>query len=87
MKRYLEKMELRALLQELDELSRHEVSPEYLKNVKRIKIVHGEKDRIAPIGEAREIKNELPRAEFIAFRGAGHLPFLRKDFRERVFGE
>lgn len=39
-------------------------------------ILHGELDRISPVGAGRAMADLLPRAEFISLAGIGHAPFL-----------
>lgn len=72
LKVYLEELELEYLFSALDYLERSEINPALLKDVKEIKIIHGDCDKIAPIEEALEIKKDLPQAEFITIKGAGH---------------
>lgn len=39
-------------------------------------VLHGELDRISPVGAGRAMANLLPRAEFVSLPGIGHAPFL-----------
>ena len=39
-------------------------------------VVHGERDRIVPVGAARFLAAQLPRAQLELVPGAGHAPFL-----------
>jgi len=39
-------------------------------------VVHGERDRIAPVGAARFLAAHLPNARLELVPGAGHAPFL-----------
>jgi pimeloyl-ACP methyl ester carboxylesterase len=80
LKDYCEEFDLGYLLKTLDYLEDAELKPELLNKIKKIKIIHGELDPIAPIQEAADIKNSLPHARFIRIKEAGHIPFLRKDF-------
>lgn len=80
MRIYLKDMSLETLFEGLDYLSTIRITPEALDRVK-VKFVHGELDRIAPIKEARRLKDRLPQAEFIAMKGAGHMPFLADGFK------
>ncbi len=75
MRRYLDEMDAGSLVAGLDYLAGAEIKPESLKALK-VRFVHGEEDRIAPIDEARRLCEELPGAEFITVEGAGHMPFL-----------
>lgn len=77
-KDYCEKFDLKYLLETLDYLGQAEIKPELLNKVKKIKIIHGERDAIAPIQEAAAIVKSLPRAEFIPLKNTGHIPFKSK---------
>jgi pimeloyl-ACP methyl ester carboxylesterase len=87
LKYYLQNTELENLISNLNWLSHVQIKPESLKKIRRIKIVHGRNDKIAPLREAIEIKDNLPRAKLIIFEDTGHLPFLRSNFKERLFYE
>ncbi len=82
LKDYLKKMELGKLVSGLDALAQYQIRLESLKEIERIKIAHGREDAIAPESDAIDIANSLPQAEFISFECAGHLPFLRQDFKK-----
>jgi pimeloyl-ACP methyl ester carboxylesterase len=76
-KDYCNKFSLDYLLQTLEYLGDLEIRPNMLKNIHRIKIIHGELDKIAPIQEAIEIKNGLRHAELLVIKDTGHAPFLK----------
>ena len=80
MRIYLKDMSVETLFEGLDYLSTIRIRPEALDRVK-VKFIHGEVDRIAPIKEARRLKERLPEAEFIAIKKAGHMPFLADGFK------
>jgi len=80
---YLGEMELNLLLEGLDYLSEARLVPLKLKRAK-IKFIHGQDDKIAPIEEMLKIKENFPSAEFITIEGAGHVPFLNRGFK-RIF--
>lgn len=80
LKEYCEKLELNYLFQSLDYLENTDIKPEQLNNIKRVKIIHGENDCIAPVQEAMDIKNSLPQAKLIRIKDTGHIPFLRENF-------
>ncbi len=82
---YLDKMSLDRLIRNLDLLWRVEIRPESLKKLKRIKLVHGRADTIAPVSQAIDIANFLPQSQLITFEQTGHLPFLREDFKRRLY--
>ncbi len=86
LKEYLDNMSVEQLIEGLDYLSSAMINTEALSGIKKIRIFHGSKDRIAPFNEALEIKSCLPQAEFIRVEGAGHLLFLNPDFKEKFHG-
>lgn len=49
-------------------------------------LMHGDEDRICPVGAARYMKQHLGAAELAIFPGAGHAPFLTRpgDFNRRL---
>ena len=79
---YLEENEMESLLDGLDYLAQASIVPESLKSIRKIKIVHGLKDKIAPPKEALEIKEALE-ADFVSLFDAGHLPFLNQGFSKK----
>lgn len=85
LKDYLDEMPLEELIDGLDRLGAIKMDLESLKKIKLIKIVHGFDDSIAPVNEAVELAASLPTAKFIGFENTGHLPFLRKDFKRRLY--
>lgn len=84
LKDYLEIMCSERLIGDLEQLWQVQMQPKLLKKIELIKIVHGQKDMIAPVSQAADIANSLPHARFIAFEKTGHLPFLHEDFRRRL---
>ena len=82
LKAYCEELDLDNLLKDLDYLENAEIKPEQLIAIKKITIIHGEKDQIAPIQEAIDISERLPHAKFVCVPASGHIPVLRKDFTE-----
>ena len=77
---YCRDMELDYLLNALSYLSKTEIKPELLQQIQKITIIHGEKDRIAPLCEAVEIKDAVDNARFILIEESGHIPFLEENF-------
>ena len=57
-----------------------------LAKVERLKIFHGVEDVIAPLKEAREIKDKLPNAGFVTIQKTGHVLFLTPLFKEIFYG-
>ncbi|MFH1776535.1 MAG: alpha/beta hydrolase [Candidatus Omnitrophota bacterium] len=82
LKEYLTKFVLDYLLQTLDYLAGCEINVERLRRIKRLKILHGEKDEIVPVWAAMQLKSSLPQAEFIRLKNAGHVVFQQKNFNQ-----
>jgi len=82
--RYMNELKLESLLCGLDYLSGARINPASLAGIKRIRIFHGGEDRIAALDAARQIKLELPHAEFICLPGMGHALFLNREFKEWI---
>jgi len=72
------------LFEGLDYLAQAELKAELL-NDPKVTLVHGDRDVIAPIGEASSMSARMPLAKFIVIKGAGHLPLFRKEFSD-IFG-
>src|SRR4030042_2289016 len=70
---YSDNFNLKDLCRQLDYLENAKIHPQMLSCIKKIKIIHGEQDSIAPVGEALDIKNHLPQAVFICIKNAGHI--------------
>lgn len=83
---YCSRMESKELIVGLDYLAQTQIKIDSLAKFKKLRIFHGEKDRISPLEEAREIKNDLPLVEFISIPETGHTPFLNENFREMFYG-
>ncbi|MFC1631704.1 alpha/beta fold hydrolase [Candidatus Omnitrophota bacterium] len=84
LKDYCQELDLNYLLEGLDYLECARIDSRLLNKVNRIKIIHGQDDRIAPVAEAREIKNGLNDASFISVPGSGHMPFLKQGFSRLI---
>jgi pimeloyl-ACP methyl ester carboxylesterase len=80
---YIDELKLEDLLCGLDYLSGTQINPASLGQIRRIRIFHGDEDKIVPLEAARQIKVELPYSEFIPLPGIGHILFLNRDFKER----
>ncbi|MDP3790772.1 MAG: alpha/beta fold hydrolase [Candidatus Omnitrophota bacterium] len=79
MKDYLNTMSLDTLLDGLEYLSGSRITPPGPNGMK-VRFVHGEEDRIAPVEEARSLSEKFPGSKFIPIETAGHIPFLKNDF-------
>ena len=67
------------LFEGLDYLSNAEIN-EMNTNDTKLRLIHGEEDRIAPIKDAYELKKIMPKAELVVVNGSGHMPFLNSNF-------
>jgi len=80
LKTYCEQFELEYLLEGLEYLGRAKIDTNSLQKINKITIIHGRKDKVAPIKEAININNELKNSKIIIFENQGHIPFFSKDF-------
>ena len=78
---YLDQMNLDVLSEGLDYLLTAQLRLQSLCGVK-IKLIHGQEDKIAPFEEANSIMDGLPQAAFRSIPHGGHIPFLLRGFRE-----
>jgi len=85
--KYIDELKIEDLLCGLDYLSATQINPGSLAGIKRIRIFHGQLDKIASLDGARNIKLELPQAEFICLPGIGHILFLNRQFKEKFVNE
>lgn len=83
---YCNKACLKELAGGLDYLAQAKIEAGTLAGFRRLRVFQGEKDRICPFEEAREIKNDLPSADFVGIPETGHAPFLNKNFRGVFYG-
>jgi len=86
LKAYLDQMDTDSLIGGLQYISQNQIAPEALNGMK-LKFIHGTEDKIAPFGEARELKDQFSReVGFVSVKAAGHMPFLRPDFSGIFYG-
>ncbi|MBP7088062.1 MAG: alpha/beta hydrolase [Candidatus Omnitrophica bacterium] len=83
-KDYCNTFSLDYLIDTLDFLGNSQIETSLLKEIRTVKIIHGEFDRIAPIKEAKGIKEELANAEFTLLKNTGHNPFLNNDLSKYI---
>jgi pimeloyl-[acyl-carrier protein] methyl ester esterase len=81
---YCREFDLDYLMAGLDYLAKVQINPQKLKELKKIKLIHGQLDQIAPCQEALGIKNNLDQAEFILLKDAGHAAFLEEDLGKYI---
>ena len=79
---YIKIFDLQSLLRGLDYLARQALRPSVL-NKYPVRLVHGKKDRIAPIAEISEAMAGAS-SPLLVFDKSGHLPFLEPDFKKRL---
>lgn len=84
LKTYCQQFELEYLLKTLDYLEKSQIDTQALSMIKRVKFIHGESDRIAPIDEAREVQEAIAGAELITIKDSGHIPFLETDLGKYI---
>ena len=72
------------MLRDLDYLAASEINPEVLTEIKKLTIIHGKLDRIAPVAEAKAISENLSQAKFVLIENAGHMPLFNQEFTERI---
>ena len=84
LKTYCEEFDLEYLLRTLDYLEKSQINTQELAGIERIKIIHGESDRIAPIDEAGEVQEAIANAELIIIKDSGHIPFLEEDLGKYI---
>jgi len=84
---YLAALSMEQLTGELDWLSQAEIRPADLQEIGTVKFIHGSADAVAPIEQARALAEAVPQSELIAFKQAGHAPFLHDDFARRLYGD
>lgn len=82
---YLDGMNLENLASGLQYLESCRINTESLAGIKRIRIFHGQHDKIAPLKEALQIKNDLAHAEFVNLPNTGHFCFLNPLFKEKFY--
>lgn len=80
LKTYLDEMKLKDLSEGLNYLASVRINPGSLAGIKKIRIVHGSNDAIAPLEEAESIASCLPQVEFKVLFGLGHILFLNQRF-------
>ena len=85
LKTYCQDFDLDYLLTTLDYLEKSQIFTQELSGIKRIKIIHGENDRIAPIDEAREVQKNINGSELIVVKDSGHIPFLEADLGKYIW--
>ncbi len=85
LREYTDNLDIKELLLGLSYLATHALQPGALKKIENIRIFHGSKDLIAPIGGVLKIQPDLPQAKFIYLEDAGHFSFLSPAFRERFY--
>ena len=66
-------------------MEKAEINTQGLSGIERIKIIHGERDQIAPIDEAREVQENIAGSQLITIKDCGHIPFLEEDLGKYIW--
>jgi pimeloyl-ACP methyl ester carboxylesterase len=82
---YLCSISVEKLMSQLDWLRNKRIQSASLKDGVRVTFVHGGDDAIAPVAEIAELAGQIPTARLVVFEEAGHIPFLRNDFSQRLY--
>jgi len=72
----LDQFGVNELIEGLDQLGQENYSPETLSTLPNLVICHGTRDKIAPFTEAKTLAASVPSAQWVALKGAGHIPFF-----------
>ena len=83
LKDYINTMELDSLLAGLNYLSTVRLKLADASGIDRVRIFHGEEDRIMPFSDAARIRSEFGGVCFTALSGIGHICFLNSQFKEK----
>jgi len=78
LKDYLKEQDITQLLSGLDYLSQARFDMDSLKHIENLMFMHGSDDRIAPVENAVEMKNKLPKAKFCRVENKGHVLWTKK---------
>lgn len=84
LKEYLTDADSLCLFDGLDYLASVRLKADFFNNP-NVTFVHGENDTITAFSEAKLLISKAPEARSLFIKGAGHLPFLREEFRRRFF--
>ena len=79
---YLDNFPMQDLLYGLNYLSQASIKPQQLPLTLKVRVFHGEQDRISPIEDALKIKPLLPGMDFFSLKQAGHIVFLNPEFKK-----
>ncbi|MGB3083000.1 MAG: alpha/beta hydrolase [Candidatus Omnitrophota bacterium] len=79
---YLREMDMSFLSSQLDFLKYNHMPVIGLReHLRKLVFIHGEKDAVIPLVEANALHKYLPGARFVTIKDAGHVPFLRPEFK------
>ena len=78
LKDYLKEQGLTQLFSGLDYLSQARFDMDSLKHIENLMLMHGSDDCIAPVENAVEMKNKLPKAKFFRVENKGHILWTKK---------
>jgi pimeloyl-ACP methyl ester carboxylesterase len=81
---YLQELSLSRLEADLHWLRQARIQPEHLRGVKKVTVVQGALDEIAPLAEAEALTKQCQQARLVTLDPCGHLPFLLDDFAKHI---
>jgi pimeloyl-ACP methyl ester carboxylesterase len=81
MRPYLKGLDAALLDEGLEYLSGAHIEQDRLKGL-GVRFIHGKNDKIAPVDEVTAMKASSPLSKLLIIDGAGHMPFLNKNFTE-----
>jgi pimeloyl-ACP methyl ester carboxylesterase len=84
-KRYCEEFSLKYLIDTLDYLGGARINSEELNRVSKIKIIHADADRIAPLNEAREVQANLSNSQLVVVNDSGHALFSETELSKYIW--
>ncbi len=68
------------LTSDLDVLDKSILKSSPFENIPHVLLIHGEQDRIVPLGRAHELKSLMSGSELVVFKDGGHgLPFTHQE--------
>ncbi len=81
---YLQDMSLARLEADLQWLGQARIRPDTLTDIKKVTVVQGALDEIAPLTEAETVVQQCQQARLLTIGQCGHLPFLLDDFKKHI---
>jgi len=82
MQDYLDNFPEQDLLYGLSYLLQARIVPQKLSLIPKVRMFHGEQDKIAPIEDAFKITEQFLGVDFVSLKQAGHIVFLNPEFKK-----